>query len=84
MGGYGLGRTGGNPTVEDGLTIDLRLMLRRGWAKIGAAGAGTLSWSRKGEPFATISHRYDQTDSGTPHFGAKYLILKLKGETIVF
>ena len=72
MGGFGSGRMGGNPTVEDGLTIDLGLMLRHGWAKAGAAGAGTLRWSSRGERIATISHRYDLTDTGTPHLTPSY------------
>ncbi len=62
MGGWGSGRHGGRPTVEDGLTIDLGLMLRRGWVKDGATGAGTLSWSSRGERVASIGHRYDFTD----------------------
>ena len=72
MGGWGSGRHGGRPTVEDGLTIDLGLMLRSGWAKAGMAGTGTLSWSSRGKPIATISHRYDLTDSGTPHLTLSY------------
>lgn len=72
MGGFGSGRQGGKPTVEDGLTVDLGLMLRRGWARVGTAGAGTLSWSSRGEPIATISHRYDLTDNGTPHLTLSY------------
>ncbi len=38
MGGYGSGRHGGRPTVEDGLTINLALMFRRGWVRDGAMG----------------------------------------------
>jgi hypothetical protein len=37
-------------------------MLRQGWARDGASGTGTLSWSSRGQTFATISHRYDLTD----------------------
>lgn len=72
MGGWGSGRHGGKPTIEDGLTIDLGLMLRRGWAKVGTAGAGTLSWSSNGEPRASISHCFDLTESGTPHLTLNY------------
>lgn len=72
MGGYGSGRHGGRPTVEDGLTVDLGLMLRRGWAKDGASGAGTLSWSSNGEPFATIGHSYDLTDPDNAHLTLTY------------
>jgi hypothetical protein len=72
MGGYGSGRHGGKPTVEDGLTVDLGLMLRRGWARVGAAGSGTLSWSSNGEPIATIEHRYDLTDPDNAHLTLNY------------
>jgi hypothetical protein len=33
MGGYGSGRRSGQPTAEDGLTLDLGRMLRRGWTQ---------------------------------------------------
>jgi hypothetical protein len=72
MGGWGSGRHGGRPAVEDGLTVDIGLMLRRGWAKDGALGSGSLSWSRNGEPFATIGHRYDLTDPDNAHLTLHY------------
>jgi hypothetical protein len=72
MGGYGSGGHGVKPTVEDGLTVDLGLMLRRGWAHDGASGAGTLSWSRNGEPYCSISHRYDLTDPDNAHLTLTY------------
>lgn len=62
MGGWGSGRHSGHPAVEDGLTIDLALMLRRGWVNDGSIGSGTLRWTRNGEPSASITHRYDMTD----------------------
>ncbi len=62
MGGWNSGRRSGQPTVEDGLTIDLAQMLRRGWIKDGAAGTGSLSWSSNGEHVAKIGHRYDLAD----------------------
>ncbi len=72
MGGWGSGRHGGRPTVEDGLTVDLGLLLRRGWAKDGVLGAGSLSWSSNGEPFATIGHRYDLTNTDNAHLTLTY------------
>jgi hypothetical protein len=72
MGGWGSGRHGGRPTVEDGLTIDLGLMLRRGWVRAGGSGTGTLSWSSNGEMFATIGHRYDLTDPDNAHLILTY------------
>lgn len=58
MGGWGSGRQGGTPTVEAGLTIDLALLLRRGWIKDRHASAGQLTWKSDGEQIATISHNY--------------------------
>lgn len=62
MGGWGSGRHSGHPAVEDGLTIDVSLMLRRGWIGDGTSGSGNLYWSRNGERFASIGHRYDMSD----------------------
>lgn len=62
MGGWGSGRHSSYPAVEDGLKVDLALMLRRGWIRDGSSGNGRLSWSQRGETFATISHRYDMRD----------------------
>jgi len=79
MGGWGSGRQGGNPTVEDGLTVDLGLMLRRGWIRDGASGAGTLSWSSNGEQRASIGHRYDLTAADTAHLTLIYTRTKRDG-----
>ena len=62
MGGFGSGRYGGRPVKEDGLTIDLALMLRKGWISEGSKNAGTLSWSRNDEPYASISYTCSLTD----------------------
>lgn len=72
MGGWGSGRHSGYPTVEDGLTIDLALMLRRGWISDGASGSGTLHWSRNGERFASIGHRYDLMDPANAWLALSY------------
>jgi hypothetical protein len=45
MGGYGSGRSGGRPTVEDGLTLNLPRLFKTGWLKPGASTSGTLRWS---------------------------------------
>ena len=62
MGGFGSGRDGGRPTVEDGLTIDIALMLRRGWVRVGVIGTGSQNWSCRGELIASVSHRFDMSD----------------------
>ena len=45
MGGYGSGRSGGRPTVESGLTLDLRRLFKMGWLKPGAPAYGVLRWT---------------------------------------
>ena len=46
MGGYGSGRHGGRPTVEDSLTLNLPRLFKAGRLKPGASIDGTLRWSR--------------------------------------
>jgi Mrr N-terminal domain len=45
MGGYGSGRSGGRPTVEDSLTLNLRRLFKDGWLKVEAWTSGTLRWT---------------------------------------
>jgi hypothetical protein len=45
MGGYGSGRSGGRPTVESGLTLDLSRIFKTGWLKPGATTRGVLRWT---------------------------------------
>lgn len=45
MGGYGSGRSGGRPTVEDGLTLDLAKLLRDRLLRPGQAWGGSLTWT---------------------------------------
>lgn len=62
MGGYFSGRTGGRPIVEAGLTVDLKLMRRRGWFRDGGYSSGSLIWSSRGEQIATIGHCSSSSD----------------------
>jgi hypothetical protein len=63
MGGWNSGRSGGRPIKEDGLTIDIALMLRKGWMRDGARSwGGRLTWSWSGGSSSTISYNYDLTD----------------------
>jgi len=48
MGGYGSGRSGGWPTVEDSLSLNLPRLFKTGWLKQGAWVSGTLRWSIAG------------------------------------
>jgi hypothetical protein len=45
MGGYGSGRSGGWPTVEDSLTLDLRRLFKDGCLMAGSWTSGTLRWT---------------------------------------
>jgi hypothetical protein len=56
MGGWGSGRTGGRPTADASLRIDLAWMMRNGRAKEGEHIHGTLSWSCGGEPSGRIGY----------------------------
>lgn len=75
MGGYGSGRQSSRPTVEEGLTLDLGLLVRRGWIRDGAAAeGGTLCWSSNGEIAATIGHSYDLTGPNRAHLTLTYAL----------
>ena len=76
MGGYGSGRSGGRPTVEDGLTLDLRRLSKMGWLEPGAWVAGTLHWTtvNTGEEIASIgfqSHLGDDNGYIQLHWTSK-------------
>jgi len=45
MCGYGSGRSGGRPTVESGLTLDLPCLFKDGSLKVGAWTFGSLRWT---------------------------------------
>jgi hypothetical protein len=55
MGGYGSGRSGGRPTVEDSLSLNLPRLFKTGWLKQGAWISGTLRWSIVGTREETAS-----------------------------
>ncbi len=82
MGGWNSGRRSGQPSVEDGLTVDLGLMLRRGWIRDGASGAGTMSWSNNDEPYAAIGYRYDLIDPDNSHLVLTYTLTPMGGSPI--
>ena len=54
MGGYGSGRSGGRPTVEDSFTLDLRRLFKNGSLKVGTWICGSLQWTSRGEETASI------------------------------
>ncbi len=55
MGGYRSGRSGGRPTVESGLSLDLSRLFKTGWLKSGARTSGTLRWTIVGTGEETAS-----------------------------
>lgn len=63
MGGWGSGRRSERPVKEDGLTIDLALMLRSGWMAEGRSGTGRLTWSNASGWSASISYSYNLIDA---------------------
>lgn len=59
MGGYGSGRSGGRPTVESGLSLDLSRLFKTGWLKPGAWTSGTLRWTIVGSGEETASMGFE-------------------------
>lgn len=59
MGGANSGRTGGGPTAESSLKIDLAWMMRNGLAKPGSLVCGTLDWARNGARIGSIGYEAD-------------------------
>jgi hypothetical protein len=63
MGGYGSGRSGGRPTVQGSLTLDLRRLFKMGLLKPGAQTFGELRWTWGGAGRKTAS-MWCQSDLG--------------------
>jgi hypothetical protein len=61
VGGYGSGRSGGRPTVESSLTLDLQRLFKTRWLKAGARTSGLLQWTlvRTGEVTDSIGFQSD-------------------------
>jgi hypothetical protein len=66
VGGYGSGRSGGRPTVESGLTLDLRRLFKTGWLRPGARTSGLLSWTtvNTGRETASVGFQSDLGEEG--------------------
>lgn len=82
MGGYGSGRQGWLPVVEDGLKLDLRRLRQRGdFSKNVVARNGTLTWSytRTGEKIATVGYSYDSWCEA-PWFRLQYTVTASDGD----
>ena len=59
MGGYGSGKSGGRPTVENSLTLDIYRLIRQGLVKPGYHCSGPIVWTRvgTGERVASIDYQ---------------------------
>src|SRR5688500_12476793 len=67
MGGYGSGRRGNRPVVEQGLMLDLNRLLKDGLVPRGSAFGSVLAWTDRctGERTASVSHHASlQDDQG--------------------
>tara|TARA_R110001599_G_scaffold193040_1_gene388719 strand:- start:3937 stop:4575 length:639 start_codon:yes stop_codon:yes gene_type:complete len=62
MGGFGSGRTGGQPTADMSLRIDIAWMLRTRKAVPGSIVWGGLNWRCGGNPSGSISYTADMVD----------------------
>ncbi len=72
MGGWGSGRSGGRPTADASLRIDLAWMLRTGQAKEGAHISGTLRWTCRGEPSGSITYTASMHQPGEERLELSY------------
>ena len=61
MGGWGSGRTSYRSLVEDAVTLNLPLMIGRGWIRDGLSGAGKLRLSTRDGQLMPIRLSYDLT-----------------------
>ena len=64
MGGLGGGRSGGGPTVDDCLTLDLSKLFRNGALEAGRFRTGTLCW-QDGFPRQVIFSLEFSSESGS-------------------
>ena len=66
MGGYGSGRSGGRPTVESGLTLDIAKLLGDRLFRPGQRWDGSIVWTRSGtgECVASIGYQAFLDDEG--------------------
>ena len=81
MGGWNSGRSGGRPVKEDGLTIDLALILRERWMHDECKGWGhRLTWNWGRDSSSSISYDYDLTDPNNASMTLSYRQSRSGGE----
>jgi len=63
MGGWNSGRSGGRPTADLSLRVDIAWMIRSGRAQPGSFMSGSLSWSYgRDDPAGSINYKVDMVD----------------------
>ena len=72
MGGYGSGRSGGRPTADASLRIDIAWMLRMDYAKDGCRYGGSLNWTCRGRPSGSISYTAIMDEPGAERLELSY------------
>lgn len=79
MGGWNSGRSGGRPTADLSLRVDIAWMIRTGRAKPGAFISGSLSWSYgRNDPAGSVSYKADMVDC----FNSKLTLNYTRGTAI--
>jgi hypothetical protein len=73
MGGWNSGRSGGRPTADLSLKVDIARMIRLGQAIPGKHLSGSLSWTCRGEPSGSISYKADMTDCDNSKLTLSYI-----------
>ena len=71
MGGFGSGRHGGRPTVENGLTLDINRLIRQQCIVPGNHLAGTLTW---GNNVASIGYEASLVSPDTAWVRLQYSV----------
>jgi len=81
MGGYGSGRSGGRPTTESGLTLNLSKLFRDGLFRPGSFRSGSLIWTNTttGEQVGSLGYEA-QLGEGSGRVRLKYTTTRWDGE----
>ena len=74
MGGFGSGRTDGQPIAETALRIDLAWMMRTGRAREGSLCHGSLYWTCGGEPSGNIRYACEMGDPENAELRLNFMV----------
>lgn len=86
MGGFGSGwKAAKKATVEDGLTLSMSALIKKGALVPGRTTRGTWCWSWRGEdePFAQICYAADLIDSDNASLSLSYCVNKLPAASTI-